>query len=192
MEKLCDLHTHSVYSDGTDTPYNIVKKAKDIGLTAVALTDHNTALGLKEFNSAGLELGVETVCGLEFSADYVDREVHIVALFIKEDTHDKIEEFLETLTKRKIESNLKLVAGLKSIGMEIDFDALVKNAPSGKINRANIGAELVRLGYVKSVKEAFKTVLSKTRSAFSPSATVSVSSPPTTIALTVASTAVSV
>lgn len=162
MEKLCDLHTHSVYSDGTDTPYNIVKKAKDIGLSAVALTDHNTALGLKEFKSAGLELGVETVCGLEFSADYVDREVHIVALFIKEDTFDKIEEFLETLTKRKIESNLKLVAGLKSIGMEIDFDTLVKNAPSGKINRANIGAELVRLGYVKSVKEVFKTVLSKT------------------------------
>ncbi len=160
--ELCDLHVHSVYSDGTFTPTEIVKKAKEIGLKAVALTDHNTALGLKEFKLAGKELGVETICGLEFSADYIDREVHIVALFIKEEDHDKIEEFLEILTKRKIESNLKLVAGLKSIGMEIDFDNLVKNAPSGKINRANIGAELVRLGFVKSVKEAFDTVLSKT------------------------------
>ena len=159
--EFCDLHVHSVYSDGTFTPTEIVKKAKEVGLKAVALTDHNTASGLKEFKKAGVELGVETICGLEFSADYVDREVHIVALFVKEEHHDKIEEFLDTLTKRKIESNLKLVAGLKSIGMEIDFDALVKNAPSGKINRANIGAELVRLNYVKSVKEAFDTVLSK-------------------------------
>jgi predicted metal-dependent phosphoesterase TrpH len=160
--ELCDLHVHSVYSDGTFTPTEIVKRAKEVGLKAVALTDHNTALGLKEFKMAGVEFGVETICGLEFSADYVDREVHIVALFIKEEDHDKIEEFLDTLTKRKIESNLKLVAGLKSIGMEIDFDTLVKEAPSGKINRANIGAELVRLNYVKSVKEAFDTVLSKT------------------------------
>lgn len=159
--EFCDLHVHSVYSDGTFTPTKIVKKAKEVGLKAVALTDHNTASGLKEFKKAGKELGVETICGLEFSADYVDREVHIVALFVKEEYHDKIEEFLDTLTKRKIESNLKLVAGLKSIGMEIDFDTLVKNAPSGKINRANIGAELVRLNYVKSVKEAFDTVLSK-------------------------------
>ena len=160
--EICDLHVHSVFSDGTFTPYEIVKKAKEVGLKAVALTDHNTALGLKEFKLAGKEFGVETICGLEFSADYIDREVHIVALFIKVEDHDIIEEFLKTLTKRKIESNIKLVEGLKSIGMEIDFDALIKNTPSGKINRANIGAELVRLGYVNSVKEAFDTVLSKT------------------------------
>lgn len=161
MGKVCDLHTHSVFSDGTDTPKQIVESAKKLNIKAVALTDHNTALGLKEFCKIGQDLGVETICGLEFSADYVDREIHIVALFIKEETHDEIEEFLSLLTKRKIESNLKLVEGLKSIGMDIDFETLVKNAPSGKINRANIGAELVRLGYVKSIDEAFNTVLSK-------------------------------
>ncbi len=158
---VCDLHVHSVFSDGTDTPKQIVKKAKKLNIKAVALTDHNTILGLREFIEAGKKECVEVITGVEFSADYVDREVHIVALFIKEETHDEIDEFLSLLTKRKIESNLKLIEGLKSIGMEIDFESLVNNAPSGKINRANIGAELVRLGYVKSIDEAFNTVLSK-------------------------------
>ena len=162
MEKVCDLHVHSVFSDGTDTPKEILEKAKKLNIKAVALTDHNTTSGLYEFEKAGRELGVETISGVEFSADYIDREVHIVALFIKKESFDKIEEFLSILTKRKIESNLKLIDGLKSIGMNIDFESLVKNSLSGKINRANIGAELVRLGYLSSVKEAFDTVLSKT------------------------------
>ncbi len=162
MQKFCDLHTHSVFSDGTDTPFEIVKKAKDMGLSAVALTDHNTCKGLGELEQASKELSLEVVGGVEFSADYIDREVHIVALFIREENYALIEEFLSLLTKRKIESNIKLIEGLKSIGMDIDLETLVKNAPSGKINRANIASEMVKLGYVKSVKEAFDTVLSKT------------------------------
>ena len=86
MKKVCDLHVHSVFSDGTDTPKEIVKKAKKLNIKAVALTDHNTTSGLYEFEKAGKELGVEIIPGVEFSADYIDREVHIVALFINKDS----------------------------------------------------------------------------------------------------------
>ena len=61
MENVCDLHVHSVFSDGTDTPKEIVKKAKKLNIKAVALTDHNTTSGLYEFKKAGKELGVEIV-----------------------------------------------------------------------------------------------------------------------------------
>ena len=61
MGKVCDLHTHSVFSDGTDTPKQIVESAKKLNIKAVALTDHNTALGLKEFCKIGQDLGVETL-----------------------------------------------------------------------------------------------------------------------------------
>ncbi len=163
MEKLCDLHTHSVYSDGTDTPFQIVQKAKEKGLTAVALTDHNTATGLNDLIKAGEEIGVEVVPGVEFSADYIDREVHIVALFVKKELQSKVLDFFSEFSKRKEESNRNLIKGLNSIGINLNYDELLKNAPSGKINRANIGAELVKMGYVKTIEEAFDTVLSKER-----------------------------
>ena len=65
----CDLHTHSVYSDGTFTPAELVSEARKIGLSAIALTDHNTVAGLPEFVSAAENSGVMAVPGVEFSTD---------------------------------------------------------------------------------------------------------------------------
>ncbi len=163
MLKVCDLHTHSVFSDGTDTPFEIVKKAKEVGLSAVALTDHNTASGLNDFIRAGKELDFEVIGGVEFSADYIDREVHVVALYVKEEDYSKIVNFFSEFSKRKEESNRNLIKGLNTIGINLSYEKMLLEAPSGKINRANIGAELVKLGYVKNIEEAFETVLSKER-----------------------------
>ena len=66
----CDLHTHSTFSDGTFSPTEIVLKAKEIGLDAVALCDHNTVAGLDEFVSAGKRYGITTVAGIEFSTEF--------------------------------------------------------------------------------------------------------------------------
>ena len=85
MEKFCDLHTHSLYSDGTASPAELVREAKKEGLSAVTLTDHNTVAGLSEFTAAAKEQGIEGVCGIEFSADFESREIHILGLFIKEE-----------------------------------------------------------------------------------------------------------
>ena len=81
----CDLHTHSTFSDGTFSPTEIVLKAKEIGLDAVALCDHNTVAGLDEFVSAGKKYGVTTVAGIEFSTEYNSKQLHIVGLFIKKE-----------------------------------------------------------------------------------------------------------
>ena len=71
--QLCDLHVHSNYSDGTLTPAQIVREAQTIGLSAVALTDHNTVAGLGDFLRAAEGTALEAVPGIEFSTDYLGK-----------------------------------------------------------------------------------------------------------------------
>ena len=77
MEKYIDLHCHSNFSDGTLSPTQVVELAKQQGLSAVALTDHNTSLGLKEFMEAGKEKDIITVPGCEFTTEWNQKEIHI-------------------------------------------------------------------------------------------------------------------
>lgn len=166
--KTCDLHTHSVYSDGTWTPEQIIAEAERIGLGAVALTDHNTVAGLPEFREAARGREVEAVPGIEFSTDWQGTELHIVALFVRPEHYAIINDLLEDAQRRKDESNRDLVASLNALGYRLDYDALKAATPNGQINRAHIGAELTRLGYTESVQDAFKRLLSPKRGYYHP------------------------
>ena len=161
MEKICDLHTHSNYSDGTLTPEELVSLAEKTGLNAIALTDHNTITGLPKFLNALKNTDIETIPGIEFSTHYKGKEYHIVALYIKEEHYDKISNLVKEFDDLKEESNIDLVNKLNNVGMKIDYEDLKKQTPNGRLNRANIAAELTKKGYVSSISEAFKTVLSK-------------------------------
>ncbi|MBO4898205.1 MAG: PHP domain-containing protein [Clostridia bacterium] len=158
--KLCDLHTHSTFSDGTYTPEEIIDLAVKTGLGAVALTDHNTVSGLESFISYAKDKTVSAVPGLEISTDYNGIEFHILGLFITPNMFAQINDYLKTASDRKEKSNILLVERLNDNGYKIDYEKIKKSSPSGKINRANIAAELCSLGYVESVKEAFSTILS--------------------------------
>lgn len=164
----CDLHTHSVFSDGTCAPEELVSLALDAGLVSVALCDHNTINGLARFLRAGQEASINTIAGCEFSTDFLGIELHILGLFIPERSFASVTERLCEYHRLKAESNLKLTASLNRAGYKIDYDELVKKSPSGQINRANVAAELTRLGYTESIKEAFKTFLSEQAGHFVP------------------------
>ncbi len=155
----CDLHTHSTFSDGTKTPTEIVREAKELGLYAVALTDHNTTSGLAEFAEAGKKYNVKTVCGVEFSTDYGEHELHIVALFIDEKDFGKVNLLTEQMRQRKEQANRETVAKLCEDGYLIDYDEI--SAGAQVVNRAHIATALMKAGYVASVAEAFDTLLSK-------------------------------
>ncbi len=157
--KCCDLHAHSTHSDGTWTPAQLLEEAERIGLGAVALTDHNTVAGLPEFLDAARGRGVEAVPGIEFSTDYLDLDVHILGLFIKPEHYDTITDLLADMCRRKDESNRELARNLARAGFSFDYDALKAATPDGSINRAHIASELVRLGYVGSIREAFERLL---------------------------------
>lgn len=79
--KTCDLHSHSRFSDGTLSPTELVKLAEEQGISALALTNHNTSEGLPEFLEAGRQSSVITVPGCEFSTEWNKYEIHIVGLF---------------------------------------------------------------------------------------------------------------
>ena len=155
---MIDLHTHSTFSDGTLTPTQLVREAQRLGLSAIALTDHNTVEGLPEFLAAGSVSPVQVIPGVEFSTEYEGIELHILALFVKEEQYGPITALLEDFRLRKEKSNAELVAALNRAGICIDYEK-IRAAEEGYVNRAVIGAEMVAMGYVSSVKEAFKKYL---------------------------------
>ena len=163
MSGLCDLHTHSIFSDGLDSPTKIVLKAKELGLKAVALTDHNIISGLEEFQKASIDNGVEGILGVEFSANYYSTEVHILALFIKEKYFNDINSILSQFDKLKDESNALLIDNLSKIGFKLDYQEIKKSSLSGKVNRMQIAKAMLNKNYVKSTDEAFNDYLKKKR-----------------------------
>jgi len=157
--KLCDLHTHSNFSDGSDTPAQIIRCAVDMGLSAVALCDHNTVYGLPDFMKAARGLPMEAIAGAEFSVDYNGKELHLLGLFIPEKAWEQLSAIMEDVLRRKEESNLALVESLGKAGYPLDYAAIKATTARGLVNRAHIAEELTRLGYTASIKEAFRTLL---------------------------------
>ena len=157
----CDLHTHSVFSDGTYTPTELIEAAEKMGLSAVALTDHNTTGGLKEFLSAAAGKPWHAVAGVEFSTDWGDTELHILGLFLPPESFPLVEERVTELKRNKEASNRELCARLTAGGYAVDLDEIKKSTPTGHINRAHIAAALTEKGYTPSIKEAFRTLLKK-------------------------------
>lgn len=160
MKHLCDLHTHSVFSDGTLTPTQLVELAQKIGLGAVALTDHNTVLGLPEFLAAAQGKSLKAIPGVEFSVDYLDKELHIVALYIRPEHYAAAMSVADRINENKKQSNLDLIANLNKAGYAISYDQIKASMPAGEPNRALIAAELTRLGYTSSNQDAFHRLLS--------------------------------
>lgn len=159
--KNCDLHTHSIFSDGTWTPAQLFDEAQRIGLGAIALTDHNTIAGLPDFLEAARGREVEAVPGIEFSTDWNGTELHILGLFVLPEHYEAITQLLADAQRRKDESNAALVAALRGAGYDLDYEMIKASTPGGSVNRAHIAAELTRLGYTESVKDAFKRLLSQ-------------------------------
>jgi predicted metal-dependent phosphoesterase TrpH len=149
----CDLHIHSRYSDGTKTPAELVDIAIANNVGAIALTDHNTVDGLEEFMEYASNKNIDAIPGVEISTEYNGIELHIVGLFISRFHLNSIRKYLSGISKRKEESNIKLVTELAKLGYEIDYEKL-RAEHTGSINRAVIAAEMMRKGYINSIKEA--------------------------------------
>lgn len=163
----CDLHTHSIYSDGTATPQQIIAEASEKGLT-VALTDHNTVSGLPEFMNAAREMGVTAVPGVEMSTAYGDKELHLLGLFIAPEHYDRVERLAKEFHVQKEISNMEMVERLNNAGYNIDYFAVKKRNPNGNANRAHVAAELMAMGYVSTITEAFQTLLGEDQGFYVP------------------------
>ena len=159
MMRFCDLHTHSTFSDGTDTPAQLLKRAEEQGLCAIALTDHNTVSGLPDFLKAAEQSSVRAIPGAEFSADYNGVELHILGLFLKPEQFETVTAMTQEYHRLKEQSNIDLVEKLNEAGYTVDYGKIKASTPKGQVNRALIAAELTALGYTESVQAAFKKLL---------------------------------
>lgn len=156
----CDLHIHSVFSDGSCTPTEIVEQAKQKNIV-VALTDHNTVSGLPEFMSSAEKNGVTAVSGVEFSTSWDNIDLHILGLFIDSQHYDQVTAQVKKAHELKRLSNIDLIDKLKKYeGFDISYDEVENTTPDKKVNRTHIANVLLAKGYVHTVDEAFKTVLS--------------------------------
>ncbi|UCE81666.1 MAG: PHP domain-containing protein, partial [Deltaproteobacteria bacterium] len=148
-----DLHTHSSYSDGSFSPGQLVQLAKDKGLRAIALTDHDTVAGLEEALAAGKELEVEVVPGVEISAQYPPGTMHILGYYVQP-SHPELLRDLEKLQKARAARNPKIIERLQALGLEISWTEVL-NLSGGQVGRPHIAQVLLHRGYVSSINEAF-------------------------------------
>lgn len=164
MNKHIDLHTHSTCSDGTLTPSEVVKHAKEKGISAIALTDHDTIDGLHEAIETGRDIGIEVITGIEFSVA-ADTEMHLLGLDFDIDC-PAIKNILDEMIIQRDIRNYKVIELLAGLGIHITIDDILKEATSKVTGRSQIAKAMLIKGYVSSIKEAFDRYLSFGKPAF--------------------------
>lgn len=165
---MIDLHTHSTASDGTDSPRELVRKAAEMGLEAMALTDHDTVQGLDEALEAGREFGVEVIPGCELSAESFEGAgwLHIVGLWIPQDPKPLNDAFEWVIEGRRTR-NHEIVEKLRKLGINTTYERIAARA-GGTIGRPHFAQELLSLGVVNNIQHAFNEYLGDKGKAYVP------------------------
>ncbi len=162
---LMDLHSHSNVSDGSLPPREVVKLARDNGIRALALTDHDNLDGLVEAMAAAEEFGVELVPGVEISAEFPKGTMHIVGLYVWEG-REHISRPMKRLQDARAERNPRMVGKLNDLGLHVTLEDVQKFAEGGQIGRPHMAQALMEKGYVKTFAEAFDRYLGKGKPAY--------------------------
>ena len=156
--KTIDLHVHTTASDGTASPAEAVKLAKAAGLSAIAITDHDTVSGYAEAAEAGKALGVEVIPGIEISTKY-GRAVHILGYYIDPDS-DKLAPVLEWVVRDRDERNRKMAELMAADGLPVSYEEMHRRF-GAVIGRPHFAEVLVELGLAKDVRDAFDRYVEK-------------------------------
>ncbi|GIU92575.1 MAG: phosphatase [Acidimicrobiia bacterium] len=160
-----DLHTHSTASDGSDTPTELVSKAARAGLTAIALTDHDTQEGVPEALAAAQKEGIELVPGVELSLDWPQGGMHLVVLWLPPGP-GPLQDRLAELRRGRDRRNIEIVERLNQLGLDITIEEVAARAGDGSVGRPHIAAVLVEKGYCADIADAFDRYLASGRPAY--------------------------
>lgn len=153
--RCADLHTHSVFSDGTLEPQELVASAARLQLDAVALTDHDSVGGIPAAVAAGLSLSVEVIPGIELTAEHNGAEVHILGYCI--DTGDPaLVRQLDFLRQARIERVRLMVEKLNQLGVPLESADVLAVAGQGTLGRLHVARALVNRGIIAGTWEAFQ------------------------------------
>jgi predicted metal-dependent phosphoesterase TrpH len=167
--KPIDLHVHSNKSDGSNTPSELVYMAMQKGLSAFALTDHDTVDGIDEALNYAKKLREENSCvssfyvpeiipGIELSTEYQGKDIHMVGLYIDHNS-SVFQNHLKHFVDSRVERNRKMCARLSEAGIDISYEKLIEEFPDSVLTRAHYAVYLVKYGYSLSKEDAFSQYL---------------------------------
>jgi len=160
-----DLHSHSIFSDGTNTPEELVALAEQGGLSALALTDHDTTDGLPRFMAAGANSSVQTVSGIELSAEFGEVTLHILGLLF-DPANQELQAALQWVREGRTERNVQILEKLNRLGYNLTHDDVRKHSSDDLIGRPHFAAALIEKGHFKHKDKIFKQLLGKGKAAY--------------------------
>jgi hypothetical protein len=158
MEKYADLHVHTSFSDSIYSPEDVMRIAKEAGLAAVGICDHDTIEGIKGAMEFEDKYGVEVIPGIEMSSELGNTEVHILGYFFDWKSV-QFRALLKTIQEVRTWRAEIIVAKLQKLGFNIHFSEVLAEAGGGTIGRPHIARLLLKYGYVKDQQEAFEKYL---------------------------------
>lgn len=153
--KFADLHAHTLFSDGTCTPEELIAQARQAGLSAIAVVDHDTVGGLKEAEAAARASRIELIPGIELSTETDGQEAHILGYLIDYRKKDLVLQ-LEEIRQDRLARIHKILKKLKGMGKDLEAKEVLAMVGGGTVGRLHIARAMLKSGLVGTTQEAFK------------------------------------
>lgn len=163
----CDLHIHSTFSDGSQTPEEIVAEAVEKGLTAIAIADHDTVEGVMPAIEAARGTCLTVIPAVEISTEYQQAEVHILGYWIELDNEELHAKFRYVREARRLRAE-EIVYKLRALGIEITIEDVLAQSDGVSLGRPHVAQALLAKGYVNGPQEAFDRYLGRDKPAYVP------------------------
>jgi predicted metal-dependent phosphoesterase TrpH len=162
---MIDLHVHSTFSDGSLTPEQLIEEARRIGLSAIALTDHDGMMGIERFLKAGQQAGIETVPGVEISVEVSSGTLHMLGYYLDRDNITVVES-LALIRGGREDRNKVILDRLNRLGAGLAWEDVAKFAGEDVVGRPHFAQAMVEKGFVKDKQDAFDRYLAKGKAAY--------------------------
>ena len=165
MNGRADLHTHTIHSDCALSPYDLIKKAKSVGLNIISITDHDSVSGIDEAIDIGKEFDVEVIPGVELSATLNDVEIHILGYFV-DFRNEALRDALAGFRDERLKRAERIVNKLNSMNIPLTMESVLANSSGGAVGRPHIASALVNGGHAESYRQAFNKYIGNGRPAY--------------------------
>ena len=166
-DRTADLHLHTTFSDGTDSPERVVELARQAGLSAIAITDHDNTEAIPIARPVAERHGIELLTGIEMSASAEGEEVHVLG-FLFDPGHPGLVQHLKEQQARRVERVHEMVKRLARVGVRIEAEEVFRLAGQGTVGRPHVARVLHAHGYIASPSEAFTKYIGPKNPGFVP------------------------
>ena len=168
MMDFADLHIHTNYSDGSSSPQQVIKEAKENGLQCIAITDHDTFGAVKLATDYAKEQGIEVIPGVELSSEISNKDIHILGYFANCE-NEKLIDSLKQMQNIRMERMKKMIDKLKGMGINnITFEETIQLTNSNSVGRLHLAIMLKKKNWVNDISQAFDKYIGEGKSAYIP------------------------